>query len=95
MIDVNELKVKREIRENINSDEFIHMLEKEVDRKLLTTNLIYKDKVEVIIKGEYSKEIRDVLASKYEREGNYSKVQHHTSSENGERAGLTNFTFYL
>ena len=47
---------------------------------------------EAIIKGEYSLEVRNIIAKKYKENGWHS-VYHQTSSENDERAGLTCFKF--
>jgi len=47
---------------------------------------------DVVISGEYPKQLRDKLASEYERNG-WKKVTHKTSSENKERPGLTVFNF--
>ena len=47
---------------------------------------------EAIIEGEYPLEVRNKIAKKYKENG-WSFVYHRTSSENGERAGLTCFRF--
>ena len=89
MIKVTELIEKREEAENIKK------IEKDIDNQLLETSLIYEDKIEVILLREYSKKTRDIIAEKYKVEGGYSKVTHLTSSENGDKAGLTLFKFYF
>ena len=48
------------------------------------------DWVEVVVTDEYSKEIRAEVAKEY-LEAGWSIVYHQTSSENGERPGLTAF----
>ncbi len=45
-----------------------------------------------IIDGEYPVEVRDKIALKYKESG-WNHVYHRTTSENGERAGLTSFVF--
>lgn len=45
-----------------------------------------------IIDGEYSLNVRNIIANKYKENG-WDFVYHQTSSENGERAGLTCFIF--
>ena len=47
---------------------------------------------EAIIEGEYSIEVRNIIANKYKDNG-WDFVYHQTSSENGEMAGLTCFKF--
>ena len=50
------------------------------------------DWVEVIIDGDYSTTLRNEVAKEYVKTG-WDKVYHHTSSENGEKPGLTSFVF--
>lgn len=49
---------------------------------------------EAIIEGEYPVEIRNEIAKKYKENG-WEFVYHQTSSENGERPGLTCFKFSM
>lgn len=46
--------------------------------------------VELIIDGDYSTTVRNEVAKDFVAAG-WKKVYHHTSSENGERSGLTSF----
>ncbi|MDO8640836.1 MAG: hypothetical protein Q7R33_04780 [Nitrosarchaeum sp.] len=48
----------------------------------------------LIISGEYTKDSRNAVARQYVDRG-WKKVIHKSSSENGERPGLTSFTFTL
>ena len=47
---------------------------------------------EAIIPNEYSVPVRNEIAKRYKKAG-WNFVYHQTSSENGERAGLTCFKF--
>ena len=66
----------------------------EIDLKLKTTCFVYEDRMEIVISGEYSKELRDQVAQTYINNG-WSNVEHITSSENRERPGLTAMKFYF
>jgi hypothetical protein len=50
-------------------------------------------RVEAIIEGEPSLELRNEIARCYIDEAGWGYVYHQTSSENGERPGLTHFIF--
>ena len=50
----------------------------------------YVEWVEVIIEGDYSTTVRNEAAKEFIKSG-WKKVYHRTSSENGERPGLTRF----
>lgn len=50
--------------------------------------------VSVIIDGEFSFNDRNTVANKYINEGGWYAVFHKTSSENGERYGLTEFNLF-
>lgn len=50
----------------------------------------YVEWVEVIIEGDYSTTVRNEAAKEFIKSG-WKKIYHRTSSENGERAGLTRF----
>lgn len=78
-----------------SNDISIEQLENEIDKKLSKSFLTYDNYIEVILCKEYSKQLRDSIVNKYIKEGGFLKVEHSTSSENGERAGLTNFKFYF
>ena len=47
----------------------------------------------VIIQSEYSKKSRDYVVEEFKKVG-WKKIEHKTSSENGERPGLTSFKFF-
>ena len=47
----------------------------------------------VIIQSEYSKKSRDYVVDEFKKVG-WKKIEHKTSSENGECSGLTSFIFY-
>lgn len=68
-----------------------------IDHELLKDHNISKyahnGKICIILDEEYPVIVRDLIAEKY-REAGWKKVTHQTSSENGERPGLTDFTFY-
>lgn len=73
--------------ENINFEE----VEKAIDDSIKSFHGWYPWE-EAIIIGEYSIEIRNIIGKKYKNAG-WKHVYHRTSSENGERAGLTDFKF--
>ena len=47
----------------------------------------------IIIPSEYSKESRDYVVEEFKKIG-WKKIEHKTSSESGERPGLTSFNFF-
>ena len=47
----------------------------------------------IIIPSEYSKESRDYVVEEFKKVG-WKKIEHKTSSESGERPGLTSFNFF-
>lgn len=55
---------------------------------------LYYPWVDAIIEGEFSLNDRNEVARKYIEEGGWYAVAHRTSSENGERAGLTCFELF-
>lgn len=83
MIKPNDLK-NIEI-ENTNFEE----LETKIDNGIKSSHGLYPWET-AIIEGEYSLESRNMIARKYKENG-WNFVYHQTSSENGERAGLTCF----
>lgn len=76
---------------NYKRDEIINKIEHNFNIDQIDTTIDY---ISVIISGEYSKEVRDHVVKDYMKRG-WSNVTHITSSENGERAGLTLFKFYF
>ncbi|MNB84037.1 hypothetical protein D3C81_384680 [compost metagenome] len=77
------------------SDIQVNNIIKLIDGKIESKVGEYKDRVEVIILGEYSPADRDKVSEMYTQpEVGWSKVTHRSSSENGEQPGLTRFTFY-
>lgn len=85
MIRPNDLKDME--TKNINFEE----LELKIDEQIKKFHGLYRWD-EAIIPGEYSFEVRNMLAKKYKENG-WNFVYHQTSSENGERPGLTCFRF--
>ena len=47
----------------------------------------------IIIPSEYSKESRDYVVEEFKKVG-WKRIEHKTSSESGERPGLTSFNFF-
>jgi ectoine hydroxylase-related dioxygenase (phytanoyl-CoA dioxygenase family) len=88
MTTVNQMK-------NNFDEKGLMIIENLIDENLKKIVLQYSNHVEAVISGEYSKTVRDKIAQKYIDEGGWSKVTHRTSSENGERGGLTAFSFYF
>lgn len=66
-------------------------LEKEIDRSILTLHGFYKWE-EAVLTKEYPECVRNTIAKRY-RDAGWRFVYHITSSENGERPGLTRFKF--
>lgn len=50
--------------------------------------------VVIRVAGEFTPQLRDKVAERYTKAG-WEKVDHHTSSEKGEKPGVTAFVFYL
>ena len=73
------------------AEEIIEKIEKELKNE---TDLVFQDRVEIVIDGEYSNRDREEAVRKYISVG-WSSVAHRTSSENGERSGLTRFKLYF
>lgn len=67
-------------------------LEAEIDESMKSYHGWWKDHEEAIISGEYPVSVRNEIAKKY-KEAGWKYVYHQTSSENGERPGLTSFKF--
>lgn len=72
----------------------IQLLISEIESKFRKKEVLrISGNLHVSINGErYSKDVRDAVCELYIREG-WSKVTNQTSSENGERPGLTGFEF--
>lgn len=81
----------------ICSDTVIKNICNKIDLELVKERNIsdyaHNGKIHIILDEEYPVIVRDLIAEKY-REAGWKKVTHKTSSENGERPGLTGFTFY-
>lgn len=78
---------------NFITDKEINNLITKIDNEFS----IYKEHpysvlVELIIDGDYSIELRNIVSQCYIKAG-WHVVYHRTSKENGERAGLTRFVF--
>ena len=66
-------------------------IEKAIDESIKQFHGWYRYEC-AIISGEYSIETRNAIGKRYKDAG-WKYVYHQTSSENGERAGLTSFIF--
>lgn len=66
-------------------------LEKEIDNSIKNYHGWYKWE-EAIIDGEYPVNARNAIGQKY-KEAGWNYVYHITSSEHGDRPGLTRFIF--
>ena len=64
----------------------------EIDAEIVENHHLYPMCDFAILTKEYPKSIRDEIAQKY-RDCGWNFVEHRTSSENGERPGLTEFRF--
>ena len=91
------LKISSPVKIRMNDRNYkLECLISELEDKLNNKNRINydNDNACIFLKHEnYSKDIRDEIANLYVQKG-WSKVEHMTSSENGERPGLTEFKFY-
>ena len=72
---------------NFKKDLIVEKINEEL--KNYANNPTY-DWVEVIIDGDYSTTVRNEAAKEFVKVG-WKKVYHRTSSENGEKSGLTRF----
>lgn len=68
-------------------------LEKEIDESIIKHHGYYAWEAASLV-GEYPVCVRDALAKRY-RDAGWRFIYHHTSSENGERPGLTEFRFSM
>lgn len=66
-------------------------LEEDIDNSIKSFHGWYPWE-EAIIPGEYPVSVRNAIGQKYKKAG-WNYVYHQTSSENGEKAGLTCFKF--
>ena len=80
-----------ELKEKMINDTIFSKLEKEIDESIINQTGFYPWE-QALIRGEYSIEIRNIIAEKYKANG-WNFVYHRTSSENGERPGITYFMF--
>lgn len=71
--------------ENVNIEAIIVDIDTEIKRN--HGEMPYES---AILTKEYPKSVRDEIARRY-REAGWKYITHHTSSENGERPGLTEF----
>lgn len=71
----------------------IRQIEKEIDKSIIDYHgwHIWE---QAILDEEYPFSVRNIIASHYKDKG-WKYVYHKTSSENGERAGLTQFIFSM
>lgn len=83
-----------EINKKINLKESDILLEIVINELFNSTTLDWYDNFyEIILESEYSKESRDYVVEEFKKVG-WKKIEHKTSSENGERPGLTSFKFH-
>lgn len=82
MVTLNEL--------NNNNNFNIEAIIKEIDNAIKRTHSWYPWE-SGIIEDEIPIEVRNEIAKRYINEGGWKYVYHQTSSENGEKAGLTEF----
>ncbi len=64
-----------------------------IEQELTDSILEYTNKINVFLYKEYPVHVRDFIAKKYMEQHGWKYAYHITSSENGERPGLTVFTF--
>lgn len=76
--------------------ERIQLLISEIESKFRNKEFLkVSESINISISGEkYSKDVRDAVCELYVRKG-WTEVTNQTSSENGERPGLTGFKFYI
>ena len=83
-----------EINKKINLKESDILLEIVINELFNSTTLDWYDNYyEIIIQSEYSKESRDYVVEEFKKVG-WKKIEYKTSSESGERPGLTSFNFF-
>lgn len=83
-----------EINEKINLNEKDILLENVINELINSTTLDWNyNHIVIIIPSEYSKESRDYVVEEFKKVG-WKKIEHKTSSESGERPGLTSFNFF-
>ena len=73
--------------------EVLDALEKQIDASIAKFHGWYPWEY-AILYNEYAVVLRDAIAKRYLKAG-WNYVYHGTSSENGERPGLTSFTFSM
>lgn len=66
---------------------------KELEQELTDSILEYANKINVFLHKEYPVHVRDLIAKKYMEQHGWKYAYHITSTENGERPGLTVLTF--
>lgn len=64
-----------------------------IEQELTDSVLEYTNKINVFLQKEYPVNVRDFIAKKYMEQHGWKYAYHITSTENGERPGLTVFTF--
>ena len=74
-------------------DNIISTIDNEMKKTHKLSEYGLSGKIHIILDKEYPMVVRNVIAESY-RQAGWRKVTHRTSSENGERPGLTGFTFY-
>lgn len=80
-----------ELKEKMTNNIIFSKLEEEIDDSIMNQIGFYPWQ-QALIRGEYSVEIRDIIARKYKANG-WNFVYHGTSSEIGDYPGTTFFIF--
>lgn len=76
-----------------NIDNIISAIDSEMKKEHNISEYGHTGKLHIILDKEYPMIVRDMIVERY-KEAGWRTVTHRTSSENGERPGLTGFTFY-
>lgn len=85
------VKLKELINKNrhFRDDIKIKMLEESIDSNLVESNLIYEDRIEILVQGKYSEPVLKAIISKYKTHGGYLNVVSDDSTKD-----WTGFSFY-
>ena len=92
MLGPDAVRIMKRERDLKDMNAFIAKIDAEIENDIKIWNR-EGTHVEAIITGEPSLELRDEIAKCYIDEAGWGYVYHRTSSENGERPGLTHFIF--
>lgn len=81
-----------QVEPTTNGNKDIDELIEEIDAEIKANHLWYNMYDFAILTNEYPKQLRNEIAQRYKDSG-WEFVDHRTSSELGERPGLTEFRF--